>query len=182
MYLSTLGMRRNRFRLPAGSSPIRGQPGRYYAIDMKDAKSGIRFQFEGGKYTLSRSSAEFRTALSSFVGDIMQKLHGNVRYDLYVRGSADRVPYRGRLEPGFEFARVRYMKAVSSGKYAGEFAERRINADISNEDLPQLRAAFLQTLVSDVYPTKPPVILEGSVSPDANVRDRNVELLLFVDW
>ena len=161
---------------------VHGHAGRYYAIDMKDAKSGVRFQFDGGKYTLSRSSAEFRSALSTFVGDIMQKLHGNVRYDLYVRGSADRVPYRGRLEPGFEFARVRYMKAAGAGKYLGEFTERRIEAEISNDDLPQLRAAFLQSVVSDVYPTKPPQILEGSVSPEANIRDRNVELLLFVDW
>ena len=161
---------------------IRGHAGRYYVVDMKDAKSGIRFQFEGGKYTLSRSNAEFRSALSAFVGDIMQKLHGNVRYDLYVRGSADRVPYHGRLEPGFEFARVRYMKAAGAGKDLGEFVERRINAEINNDDLPHLRAAFLQTVVSDVYPTKPPLILEGSVSPEANIRDRNVELLLFVDW
>ena len=161
---------------------IRGHPGRYYVVDMKDARSGIRFQFEGGRYTLNRSNAEFRTALSTFVGDIVQKLHGNVRYDLYVRGSADRVPYRGRLEPGFEFDRIRYMKALSPGKYATEFVERRIDPEVRNDDLPHLRAAFLQSVVSDVYPTKPPLILEGNVTTEANSRDRNVELLLFVDW
>lgn len=161
---------------------VRGRAGRYYVVDMKDAKSGIRFQFEGGKYTLNRTSAEFRTALNSFVGDIVKKLHGNVGYDLYVRGSADRVAYRGRQEPGFEYRRIRYMRAVSPGKYVNEFSEHTVDADIHNEDLPHLRAAFLQDLVSDVYPTKPPTILQGGVTSEANSRDRNVEMLLFVDW
>ena len=53
---------------------------------------------------------------------------------------------------------------------------------VRNQDLPDLRAAFMQKLVADNYPLKTPIILEGAVSPKTDDRDRNVELILFVDW
>ena len=44
------------------------------------------------------------------------------------------------------------------------------------------RAAFMQKIVAETYPTKPPAILQGVVKPKTDDRDRNVELILFVDW
>ena len=161
---------------------IRGRQGRYYVVDMKNAMSGIRYHFEGGKYTLARSSQEFRSSLNTFVADILSKFEGNVRYDLYVRGSADIKPYEGRFEPGQEFRTINFLKNLGGDKYGVDTGLRTVGDVVRNLDLPDLRAAFLQKIVADSYPLKRPIILEGAVSPKADDRDRNVELLLFVDW
>ena len=161
---------------------IRGRQGRYYVVDMKNAASGIRYYFEGGKYTLARSSQEFRSSLNTFVADILSKFEGNVRYDLYVRGSADNKPYEGRFEPGQEFRSINFLKNLGGDKYGVDAGQRTVGDVVRNLDLPDLRAAFLQKIVADSYPLKQPIILEGTVSPKTDDRDRNVELILFVDW
>jgi hypothetical protein len=161
---------------------IGGRPGRYYVVDLKEAVSGVRYYFEGGRYTISRSSAEFRTSLNTFIADVLGKMEGNVRYDLFVRGSADRKPYQGRFEPGFEYRQVRFLRSAGGDRYRNDTGERTLDSVVRNEDLPDLRATFIRNLVAESYPVKPPIVLEGSVTPKLDNRDRNVELILFVDW
>jgi hypothetical protein len=161
---------------------IRGRVGRYYVVDLKNVASGVRFFFDGGKYTLARSSQEFRGALNSFVSEILTKFEGRAEYALFVRGSADQKSYEGAFEPGAEFRRISFVRALGGDKYGLEMGERRVDGRVRNVDLPDLRAAFLQKIVTETYPTKPPIILEGAVTPKTDDRDRNVELILYVDW
>jgi hypothetical protein len=162
---------------------IGGRQGKYYAIDMKNADSGIRYFFEGGKYTLRTGTSEFRGSLNTFVADVLGRMEGNVRYDLYVRGSADQKPYEGRMEPGSEYRQVSYLRALGPDRYAAEKIDAQFEGGIvRNNDLPNLRAAFMRDLVASNYPIKPPIILQGTVSPKTDDRDRNVELILFVEW
>lgn len=162
---------------------VGGRVGKYYVVDLKDAANGIRYYFDGGRYTLARGNAEFRASLNSFIGDVLGKMQGNVRYDLFVRGSADRKPYEGRFEPGHEITQIKYLRALGNDKYAKEQAELRLNDGVvRNKDLPNLRAAFLKNLIGEIYPVKPPEILEGTVTPVTSDKDRNAELILFVEW
>ena len=161
---------------------VKGRKGRYYVVDMKNAQSGIRFNFQSGRYTIDRSGRAFRQALSAFARDVAKKLEGNVDYELYVRGSADAAAYNGQPERGFEYNRVSYMPAVGDGRYVKAVEKRSIGRKIKNADLPYLRAEFLRNVVRDVYPVKPPQILEGTVTRKINNADRNVELILFADW
>ncbi|MEL6299101.1 MAG: hypothetical protein AAFQ45_11075 [Pseudomonadota bacterium] len=161
---------------------VGGKQGKYYVVDIKNAENGERFQFGGGKYTLSRSSKAFRNGLSVFMRDVVGKVEGNVDYVLFVRGSADSVPYRGRFEDGYEFRSVRFMRALGGGKYVSEFSEQTIGDRIRNRDLPFLRAEFLKSVVSEVYPVRAPIVLEGSVTDARNKQDRNAELILYVNW
>jgi hypothetical protein len=161
---------------------VRGRAGRYYVVDLKNAASGVRFFFDGGKYTLARSSQEFRAALNSFVAEILAKFEGKVDYALFVRGSADQKPYEGTFEAGAEYRRIPFVRALGGDKYGVEMSERRVDGRVRNADLPDLRAAFLQKIVAETYPTKPPTILEGAVTPKTDNRDRNVELIMYVDW
>lgn len=161
---------------------VGGRKGRYYVVDLKNAESGVRFFFEGGRYTLSRADGEFRRSLNAFIGDVLGKLDGNVRYDMFVRGSADRTPYEGRFEDGHQYRQIRYLRSAGGDKYLADQGERTLGSTVRNQDLPELRAMFLRKLVEDSYPVKPPIILEGVVSTKANSKDRNAELILFVDW
>jgi hypothetical protein len=161
---------------------VRGRQGRYYVVDMKNATSGIRYYYPGGKYVLSVGNQEFRTSLNTFVADILSKFEGKVRYDLFVRGTADGKPYEGRLEPGYEFRTIKYVRSLGGDKYGADIGQREVSDKVRNADLPDLRAAFMQKLISDIYPLKKPIILEGTVTAKTDDRDRNAELILFVDW
>ena len=161
---------------------VRGQTGKYYVIDLKDAQSGLKFRFPGGKYTLSRSDASFRKALNRFVGDVAGKLEKNVRYGFFVRGSADSVPFRGRQLEDYRYDEVDYLQAVGDGRYKLGTRTRAVRASIKNTDLPFLRARFLKDVVATTYPVTKPVILEGTITDRKNNEDRNVELILYVDW
>ena len=61
------------------SNSIRGRAGRYDVVDLANAASGVRFFFDGGKYTLARGSQEFRASLNTFIGDILSKVEGKDR-------------------------------------------------------------------------------------------------------
>ena len=161
---------------------ISGQKGKYYLVDLKNADAGEKFFFPAGKYTLGRSNPAFARALSGFVNGVLDKLEGNTRYSIFVRGSADNVPFRGRMERDNKFEEVRYLREVSSDTFGPATGRHTFTRTIRNNDLPNLRAAFLQRVVSTAYPVKPPVVLEGEVTGKRDAEDRNVSLVLFVDW
>lgn len=161
---------------------VKSKVGRYYVVELKDAERGIRYYFEKGRYTLDRRSEEFRASLNTFLADIVSRVHGKVDYDLFVRGSADALPYRGQLEPGFEFTHVRYLKSLGGDKYGDALMEHPVEAKLRNEDLPHLRSAYLQKIITEAYPVRAPIILEGGVTRQVADRDRNAEILLFMNW
>ncbi|MEO0619563.1 MAG: hypothetical protein AAFZ01_09805 [Pseudomonadota bacterium] len=161
---------------------VNGQAGRYYVIDLKHAASGLKFRFPGGQYTLARSSAPFRKALTAFVADVAGKLEGEVDYGFFVRGSADSVPFRGRQVDEYRYNEVKYLKSVGQGRYRLGALVHPVRASIRNRDLPFLRARFLKDVVASTYPVSTPVILEGTITDRASNADRNVELILYVDW
>jgi hypothetical protein len=162
---------------------VKGRVGRYYVVDLKNAASGIRYYFDGGKYTISRSIPEFRTSLNAFIKDVLGKLDGNVNYELLVRGRADRKPWQGQLDSTHAYSQVTFLRSAGGDKYLSEVGEKRFDpSGLTNDDLPNLRASFLREIVTETYPVKPPMILEGTVSSTDDEKDRNVELLLYVDW
>lgn len=161
---------------------IKKKQGRYYVVELKDANRGIRYYFEKGKYTLDRRSEEFRSSLNVFVGDILSRINGKANYELMVRGTADSLPYTGKFEPGFEFTNVRYLKSIGGDRYEDVLSDHPVSPVLRNEDLPLLRSAYLQKIIADAYPVKPPLVLEGTVSRQVAEKDRNAELLLFVSW
>jgi hypothetical protein len=161
---------------------IKGKRGKYYIIDVKDAEQGARYFFQGGKYTISTRQEQFRSSLNTFVKDVLEKMQGRVEYQLMVRGSADSKPWRGQFEQGHEYKNLRYLKSIGGDKYVNETSDVILGMPLNNGDLPNLRAAFLQKVVGSVYPVKEPVILQGTVSDKVSDGDRNVELILFVNW
>ncbi|MEL7544890.1 MAG: hypothetical protein AAGJ70_14090, partial [Pseudomonadota bacterium] len=153
---------------------VNGQTGRYYVIDLKNAASGLKFRFPGGQYTLARSDASFRKALTAFVADVAGKLEGEVDYGFFVRGSADSVPFRGRQLDAYRYNEVEYLKSVGQGRYRLGAVVHAVDASIRNRDLPFLRARFLKDVVASTYPVTTPVILEGTITDRASNADRNV--------
>ncbi len=128
---------------------IGGRKGKYYVIDLKNAANGIRYYFEGGKYSIPRGDAEFRKSLNTFIADVLSKMEGKVRYDLFVRGSADKKPYTGTFEKGLEYEQLALLKNAGNDRYLNEPQTVRLDRTVRNTDLPNLRAAFMRDVVAD---------------------------------
>lgn len=160
---------------------IAGRPGRYYLIDLKSLKSGQRFTFESGKYTLQPMRGEYKAAFNTFAADVLRQLEGHAKFELLVRGSADGQTYNGQLEPGFEYRKLTYLPSVGR-RYLSNPATIAVNSTVKNADLPNLRGEYLRGYLAELYPTKPAILLEGTVTKKDNPAARYTELILYVAW
>jgi hypothetical protein len=164
---------------------IKGQVGSYYAVYLKDAQRKERFQFGGGDYTIEDFDTRFRGALSQFARELLAPLHGGVEYKLYVRGSASsrRMKGKRKIEEQFPFASVTYLPSAGADLYDAN-ASQSVNFSerYGNDDLPYLRAAFLQKIVTDMYPLSPPTVLQSTVSESRSKSEQYAELLLYIEW
>jgi hypothetical protein len=161
---------------------VAGRNGRYYSIELHKPADGERFTFDSAKYTFASSRAAYKSAFNALAGDVLINLEGKVKYDLFVRGSADGQAYTGVLEPGFEYRKISYLPSTPRGKYLSNLASIAVGGTVKNSDLPNLRAEYLRGYISELYPVKSPLILEGAVTKKGNPAARNAELILFVAW
>jgi hypothetical protein len=164
---------------------VKGKKGTYYAVYLRDAKRKRRFQFSGGRYVIKRFDTRFRAALASFTRKVLAPLHGGLDYALYVRGSASSRPMRRerKMDEKFAFEKVDFMHAAGEEFYDANRSSSKTFADrYGNEELPYLRAAFLQKVVGDTIPFARPKMLESIVSDSRSRKEQFAEILLFVDW
>ncbi len=164
---------------------IKDQRGTYYAVYLKDARRKRRFQFPGGRYVIRRFETRFRRALTTFVRDVLKPLHGGVEYALYVRGSASSRPMRRsrRQRRSHRFEEVTYLPKAGDNLYDGNRnASVTFERRYGNDELPYLRAAFLQKIVADFFPLSTPVMLESQVADSRSRSEQYAEILLYVDW
>jgi len=171
------------YRVEAMGEPelIDGRKGRYYLIELKNAKTGDRFTFDSGKYTFQSSRAAYKASFNAFAADVLKQLEGQAKFDLFVRGSADAQAYNGQLEPGFEYRKISYLPS-SRGKYLANLATTNVSQSVKNTDLPNLRGEYLRGYLGELFPTAKATLLEGYVTKKDNPAARNTELILYVGW
>ena len=161
---------------------ISGRSGKYYVVSLKNADNAVKFTFPNGQYTLPKSNRALSKTLRSFSRDILNRLHGQVDYQLFVRGSATRSNFTGKQANDHRYSQISYLPSLSDNRYESSPNTQFFTQEINNNDLPNLRAAFLQELVAQSYPVKKPIILEGEVTDKLNPSDRSVSLILYVGW
>jgi hypothetical protein len=161
---------------------IAGQRGTYYTVEIKDLETSAPFLFGSARYTFPDGTLEFRRALTTFMSDIIAPLEGSKPYQLYVRGRADRLNYVGRLEPSHPYREIDILKVGPGQRYTAPAVSFKVDDVIRNRDLPNLRAAFLQSVIGEAYPKAVPDILDGIIASRREDAQRNAELILFVGW
>jgi hypothetical protein len=166
---------------------ISGRPGSYYIVDLKASTGRGVWQFGLGDYTVEAFDRDFGRSLVAFVRDIVRPVEKEADYALFVRGSADRdigSDFKREQKKGFQYKAARYFPSVDQDRYISTAKIREIPIMYTNEDLPFLRAVFMQERLStEVYGLKEPVILEGIVNKaDEDERLRNATVFLFVKW
>lgn len=171
------------YKVEALSEPelVEGRKGRYYLIELKNAKTGDRFTFDSGKYTFQSSRAAYKASFNAFAADVLKQFEGQTKFDLFVRGSADAQSYSGQLEPGFEYRKISYLPS-SRGKYLANLATANVSQSVKNTDLPNLRGEYLRGYLGELFPAVKTTLLEGIVTKKDNPAARNTELILYVNW
>ena len=163
---------------------VAGLVGRYYYIDLKDARSRRLF-FEPEQYIKNEWNADFREAMASFDRDLLQPIRGKVPYRIFVLGSADSTgnaaPYLAELISG-DTKQITYLPMVpgNTNQFFQQPTTRTVPKRYANADLPFLRAAYVQEKLQalDYEAT----ILEGTVATSGDERDRNATMILYVGW
>ena len=164
---------------------VKGKSGSYYAVVLKDARRKRRFQFPSGRYVIRRFKTRFRASLAAFTRDVLAPLQSGVEYDLFVRGSASARPMRKskRQLKRMTFDEISYLPEVDDIYYdANDRKSRILPEKYGNEDLPYLRAAFMQQIVGETIKFAKPKILQSTVSTSKARSKQYAEILLFVSW
>jgi hypothetical protein len=121
--------------------------GTYYRIILREWGGKKEFEFTNVEPPLISDEPEFLKAAAAFLKEIVLTLEVSTDLELYVRGSADTrqirsQPDSAKLEP----FRTYYSRArVGRDRYEGSGVARlrHIALPLKNEDLPNLRAAYL---------------------------------------
>ena len=164
---------------------VQGRKGSYYVVFLKDATKKARFSFPGGRYVIEDFDTRFRRAVTSFVREVLAVIEGGTDYDIFVRGSSSATPMsvERTLVPKREYVQIGYLPKIADGRYAGSPVQvHAVPRSYKNENLPFLRAAFLQDVVKTFYPLKEPVVLQSDVAESRDTAGQYAELILFVDW
>jgi predicted nucleic acid-binding Zn-ribbon protein len=159
---------------------IDGHKGEYYIITLKNPADGKGYKFASASYSRVEKEGQFKQSLDRVISDIRGAFEGRRDFQLYVRGKASAGRYSGKLTPGYEYTNIKLLERVRGGGYGKKTVTRQYGPTISNDDLPNLRGAYLQEFVGKNYKVAKPIILDGKVSKSMNANNQAVALILFV--
>ena len=159
---------------------VRGKSGHYYRVVIKNAANGRGYKFASASYSKVEPEAQFMQSLTKAIGDIKRSLDGRRDFQIYVRGNASAGKYIGSVAPGYEYNDIMVLEQFR-GRYDEELEEYVYGPRVTNKDLPNLRGAYLQELISKNYKVKKPIILNGKVSQSKDSSKQAVAIILYVE-
>jgi uncharacterized protein YdcH (DUF465 family) len=161
---------------------VKGRKGHYYRIRLKNPASGKNYRFASGSYYQVQPQAAFKKSLDEAMANIKDALDGRRNYELFVRGKASGGRFNGKLDPNHDYSRIMVLPKPEGAKsYDNIPVERTYGPKITNDDLPNLRAAFLQDYIAKNYNMKKPTIVDGKVSKSKDASKQAVSVMLFVE-
>jgi hypothetical protein len=166
-----------------GQDLVEGQRGDYYRIKFK-ADRAWALEFQTGQYVLEpRAVKSLEQAAERLASDVLAHLPTGVMRMLYIRGNATARPWgRGELVVGHEYQDIAVIPGSATAGYKFGFSCFRTSKPPRNEDLPNLRAAFVQSVLGRAKGFGLPAILEGRPAdrqPAAN--ETEVEIFLRIE-
>lgn len=186
--------------VPGDGRLIPGQQGVPYEVKLKNARTKEVIFFEGGQYVIEDQSAEkvdrffsqYQQAYTDFTRLVLWIMddYGNSAYQIFVQGSADSVLFTPKtLHPTYadhnmfkEFSILSIDRKTSTVKDAVFHLADRYD----NSHLPELRAAFIRTMLlsNDRLQGRPEkiTIVKGNVKPYSDKSKRNCSIIIYIDW
>ncbi|MCP4937349.1 MAG: hypothetical protein GY927_24850 [bacterium] len=162
------------------SELVNGKRGLYYNITLRNPADGKAYKFASASYSKIVNDGAFKQSLDRVISDIRGVFDGKRNYQIYVQGKASAGRYNGKMAGGFDYSNVTVLEN-SGGTYGPAAVGRRHGPAITNDDLPNLRGAFLQEYIGKNYKVTLPVILDGIVSQSQKAIKQAVSIILFVE-
>ncbi len=159
---------------------VNGKRGHYYNIFLKNPATGKGYKFASASYSKIDNEGACKQSLDRAISDIRGALDGQRTYQIYVQGKASAGRYSGKMADGFDYSTIEVMEN-KGGIYGPELVQRHYGPTISNDDLPNLRGAFLQEFLAKNYKISKPLILDGKVSKSKDPSEQAVAVILFVE-
>ena len=160
---------------------VQGEVGDYYLISLKDAKTGSPIIFPAAQFIISEKGPELRAAMTKLHESVLQRIPVGWRYRIFVRGYADggsfKEPVGNDNYRSLEFLPPR--DAYGSG-YLGQTIRKQLGAEFENEDLPNLRGAFLARTLLETMKGEAPMLLGNTPQSGVNTANRRAEIILLV--
>lgn len=178
-----------RCKLVGNPEIVKGERGKYFYINLYQSDYEKILTFPSGGYVINDIN-KYENALAEFgenIIKILQKSQFRQGYKIYIKGSADILgnqTFKTVFNNLFRYNRVCYYPHYKQSSSLFVTKEMCVNIiePITNDELPNLRAAFIQEKFENFYAPsiEKPKILEGTVTLDISEVDRNVVLLLFL--
>ena len=168
---------------------VKNHKGNYFYIDILSSFNK-RISFEKGEYMIDVMSIEFSNALGEFNKHYAEKAHhggGKV----WVRGMADILPIKSpkRFDPprcanNQDFRSIEYYPSNGTASSPYRYSDNKLvtyfqRDTYSNNDLPLLRARFVQCAFQTISPAEANII-QGAVDNTENEESRSAMLIFYI--
>lgn len=173
----------NSFQIPSNEL-VEKKKGSYYIIDLKNIRTKEILKFKAGKYIINSLNKDFGVSINSFLSDFDFLEEQGMNPSIYIIGSADNLghtTFRSQFEPLNAYQKIVFFPKKNSNMFESRQDSIKVNEPFGNSELPLLRSAFLQDILMNPYGYKSN-ILEGEVTLNIDPEDRNVNLILYVNW
>ena len=160
---------------------VQGKRGHFYFIDLKNPATGKAYKFASASYSSVKNQDQFKKSLDRAIANIKGAFDGKRGYQLYVRGKASAGRYSGKMADGYEYTSVNVLPRDADKTYRTELVERTYGKTIDNDDLPNMRGAYLQEYIGKNYDVAKPIILDGHVSKSKDAKKQALSVILFVE-
>lgn len=175
---------------PARALPelVDGKHGAYFFVDIKTDPKKQTVLFDPGEYTVDALEPQLNASLNAFFTEIIEHLDIPGR-QIYIRGSADAA---GNSTFSTEYktfdcnvenpSNIDYHQKIDEQyqKYQTKISNKLIGTIINNNDLPFLRARFIQCKIRSMPHAIPTDIIEGTVSRTVNEAQRKGTFILYI--
>lgn len=168
---------------------VRGNSGKYFFINLYQYRHKKILKFPTGHYVIDDID-KYKSALTEFGEEILNILETSEfrdGYKVYIKGSADYLgheTFASTFNNNYRYEEICFLPRYERTSHLFVKKEKCITVKepIVNDDLPNLRAAFIQEKFDNFYSAiiETPEILQGGVTLDISEINRNASLILFL--
>ncbi len=160
---------------------VQGEIGDYYLITFKDAKTFVPITFSPASFVITDKVDDLHSAMQELRQAVLQQIPSNWQYKIFVRGHADGGTFKEPIgDENYRDLEFLPPSDASGFNYQARLVKQRLARDYENEDLPNLRGAFMARTLLETLKGEVPVLLGNSPEPGSNSANRRAEVILFL--
>ncbi|MGO9543670.1 MAG: hypothetical protein ACLPPF_02610 [Rhodomicrobium sp.] len=160
---------------------VEGEIGDYYLIGLKDAGTGAPITFPPASFVITEKADALHSAMEELREAVLKRIPERWQYKIFVRGQADGGSFKEPIADD-AYRNLEYLppRDASGSNYQAQFVRKHFDGQYENEDLPNLRAAFMAQTLLKTIKGEAPVLLGNNPQPGSNTANRRAEIILLV--